>query len=140
MAQDGHSAREIAQKFGITRNAVLGKLMRERLKRGEEPKQRPPKPKPPARTHYTRSLDRKTPPEPKAPAQIEATAWDQVLPDAPGLLLIEGLRKEHCRFPLNNAVHGVYYFCGEPHKEHSPYCEKHHAICYVKRKPDDEAA
>ncbi len=128
MNRDGASARDIAKALKKTRNAVLGKLLRERGRKS------PPKPKP-RMTHYTRDMLLAVPVnQSKPPMRLDATPHDALPPDAPGLVLMEDLRAGMCRFPLNNALHGVYFFCGEPAMPLRSYCAAHNARCYVKKK------
>jgi GcrA cell cycle regulator len=134
MQVEGATAREIAQVIGKTRNAVLGKMARERDKRPE--KEKPPKRQyEPRMTHYSRDLMATAKVSTiMQPCEMARTPHDDILPDAPGLVLMEDLRAGTCRFPLNNARHGVYYFCGETAMPLGSYCAAHHALCYVKKK------
>ena len=40
------------------------------------------------------------------------------------------LKPHHCRWPLNNALGGEYYFCGDQRQSGKPYCEAHTALAY----------
>ena len=64
------------------------------------------------------------------PRPISVTEYDTIDPKTPGLLRMTELRRHHCRWPLNNALGGEYYFCGEQQAPDRPYCEKHAAIAY----------
>ena len=44
-----------------------------------------------------------------------------------GIALVD-LGQEHCRFPDGDPV----LFCGQPPLKDSPYCPKHHAICFIR--------
>jgi GcrA cell cycle regulator len=143
MAQ-GKSSAQIAKALGkgITRNAVLGKI--HRLKHAdtldapytvETPKDDPEVAK------VTRVLARphrpsygfgaaSVPSLSTPPREIKATEYDAIDPKTPGLLRMMELRRHHCRWPLNNALGGEYYFCGDQKVAGRPYCEKHAAIAY----------
>ena len=42
------------------------------------------------------------------------------------------LRKNSCRFVLNDGKPSSFLFCSAPMKVGSSYCEEHHKICYTK--------
>lgn len=143
----GKSSAEIAKALGppITRSAVLGKIHRLKLagKLGAPYKAaKPEKPKEdPAVAKAKRVLARQhrlsygfgaaaLPTVSVPPRELEMTAYDAIDPRTPGLLRIEDLKAHHCRWPLNNALGGEYYFCGDKRKGARPYCEKHVAIAY----------
>ncbi len=133
--QAGVSARDIAEKIGagLTRNAVLGKVHRLRKNRNvKDPKKReatkPPK--------ALRSGANYEPSKSKVRAKDvkpKQNHWDDLTPDTPGLILIETIRRDQCQWPLNNALHGVYYFCGAKREPRRPYCKEHCEISYVKQ-------
>lgn len=150
MHRRGDSARDIAMALGhgITRNGVLGKIHRLRqagkleapLKDTNEKDAR-------ARTGMdtkARSLNSRQhkashghasdpPQEPKPPRPLTMTEYDAIDPSTPGLLRIMDLKAHHCRWPLNNALGGEYYFCGDKKVSSTkPYCEKHAAVAYQK--------
>ena len=43
-----------------------------------------------------------------------------------GIALVD-LGQEHCRYPDGDPV----LFCGQPPLKGSPYCHKHHRICFI---------
>jgi hypothetical protein len=100
----GRAYREIAEIFGTTRNAIIGKVQRERIKRGHtsEPRKRvlsapPPKPAP------------ATLPEPKRGPAV-------------GLLDVTG-----CKWPVakDASLIGGHAFCNHARAEGKPYCPYH---------------
>jgi GcrA cell cycle regulator len=142
LLKNGLSAREVATKLGhgITRNAVLGKALRLR-QAGEKIASGDSKPVPRKtaeavmarrnhRLHFGLSASAPTVPIP--PVEIKLTDYDAVDPSTPGLLRIMDLRDHHCRWPLNNALGGEYYFCGKNAKRPAPYCEAHMGVAYTK--------
>ena len=66
------------------------------------------------------------------PRPISVTEYDAIDPQTPGLLRMIDLQRHHCRWPLNNAAGGEYYFCGEPKAPGRPYCSAHAAAAYCK--------
>jgi GcrA cell cycle regulator len=64
------------------------------------------------------------------PRPISVTEYDTIDPKTPGLLRMMELRRHHCRWPLNSALGGEYYFCGDQKVVGRPYCERHAAIAY----------
>ena len=47
-------------------------------------------------------------------------------------LNFDQLRKNSCRFVLNDGKPSSFLFCSAPMKAGSSYCEEHHKICYTK--------
>jgi GcrA cell cycle regulator len=143
MAQ-GKSSAQIAKALGkgTTRNAVLGKIHRLKLADKLEAPYKVEKPKDdPAVAKVKRVLARQhrasygfgaaaVPSLSTPPRKIEATEYDAIDPATPGLLRMMELRRHHCRWPLNNALGGEYYFCGDQKVAGRSYCEKHAAIAY----------
>ena len=146
MTRAGANSSQIAAALGngITRNAVLGKIHRMRSKGTALPtsaatpalKPKPkPKPRPPARQHALSygfgAAARPTPDAPPRPVVL--TPHDTIDPKAPGLLRMMDLARPHCRWPLNSATQGEYYFCGAPQVLNRPYCPAHVALAYDNR-------
>ena len=129
----GKTAGQIAEALGgtATRNAVLGKLHRLRL-RGEtivSKSSAPPKAKP--RSKPQPGYGWRAPKEGVLPpAVIATTTHDTIDPADPCLLRMEDLQAHHCRWPLNNALGGEYYFCGARNVSGKPYCQPHCDIAH----------
>jgi GcrA cell cycle regulator len=112
------TASQMAERLGISRNAVLGKANRLGLPTHKAKSAKPaPKPIPKAK---------KLPPvlpivdEPAPPAELQFV----------GVSLLE-LGPHDCRYPQGDAV--PYRFCGQPKREGSSYCPYHHALSYHPR-------
>jgi len=136
---DGLNAGAIALMLNRTRNSVLGKAMRERMIEAGRKQPRKQKPMPLKRmpvSGYTRTWYTRRPILRDA-QEIELTEWDKLPPNAPGLVKLQDLGPRDCRFGLNNALHGEFYFCAQPRKHRSSYCEAHHEICYIKREQNN---
>ncbi len=132
----GDSASKIAAALGpdFTRSSVMGKASRLRKagvelshnnnsswggdRRAATPK---PAPKPVAITSK---------PEKPAAAVIDPVLGTDGL--AHSLLTIP---RSACRFPVGAADGASQRFCGHAVKPQSPFCESHHAVCYVKSHP-----
>jgi GcrA cell cycle regulator len=114
---EGLSTAEIGRRLGLSKNAVVGKAHRiglfrkSPIIRSAEPKEpRPPRRKPEAQT-------------------LEALTSLTVLAAEPPKP-IERRRRSgmSCQFPLNDRR--PWRFCEEPTEGPSPYCLRHHRICY----------
>lgn len=65
------------------------------------------------------------------PTKMKKTKWDDVDPKTPGLVRMTDLKKGMCKWPLNNALQGEFYFCGAQTEVDKPYCKEHHVIAYA---------
>jgi hypothetical protein len=109
----GRAYREIAEIFGTTRNAIIGKVQREKVKRGHSPE--------PRKTVFSR-------PRP-APATARAGFIMPAIPapepkrgPAVGLLDVTG-----CKWPVakDASLIGGHAFCNHPKADGKPYCPYH---------------
>ena len=126
----GLTGKQIGEKLGMTRSAVLGKVGRLRKlglleyrdpaqKKNISSKERAQRKSYP----FVKSNKRKTLP-PLPPVE------DGLRP----LSLME-LKATSCRFVINDSKKpSDFLFCGKPKKTGS-YCEDHHSICYIKSEP-----
>lgn len=148
----GYSSQKIANALGdVTRNAVIGKVRRMKLKlktrqgvRGEGKKPPPAElklkfKKPPASANPHRYppqaiAEPSTPtlePEPAGPA------IDPFLFGAQGKgVSFDDLKPHHCRWPICDVVAGpVVAYCGNDRTEPFPYCLGHASIAYRPPQP-----
>ena len=120
---EGLSAGLISVEFGITRNAVVGKIHRLGLSQSDKPKQRMPSVraiKLKRITHKPRMVEKPRPP-----------------PIGRPVTLME-LNEFTCRFPLGDPRSPDFRFCGEFPRTGEPYCDHHCRIAYTSppaRKP-----
>jgi len=130
MAREGSNSTQIAEVLGngLTRNAVLGKIHRLRGKgtslptSAATPALKPkPKPKPKPKLFAPVAL---------TPRPATLTPYDTIDPKTPGLLRMMDLQAHSCRWPLNSALQGEYYFCGGLREGARPYCPTHVALAY----------
>ena len=125
------TAQEIADRFGVTKNAVIGRVTRLRnkgydLRKRESPAkvdfmaQRTSVPKP-----VTAWVPAPPPPEPVDPIS------EPKLAHVIGPKGIMDLRTEDCRYIINDGPASSLLFCGNP-KFGRTYCAAHHKLCYVR--------
>jgi hypothetical protein len=122
----GKIAAALSAEFGcrVTRNAVIGKVARDRIARperriGNEAKTRNDRPK---RRKVT-WLDEVLPPRRKPLATSPLATADPIT--------LMDLRPHHCRWPLGEPSDMLY--CGAGRLEPHPYCAGHAAIAYERR-------
>jgi hypothetical protein len=65
-----------------------------------------------------------------APRAATLAPYDTIDPRTPGLLRLEDLQPHNCRWPLNSAMQGEYFFCGGLRDGARPYCPTHVARAY----------
>jgi GcrA cell cycle regulator len=139
MFAGGCTAVQVALALGYTRNAVLGKKKRLGLstprglylaKTPETNARKYPMGKPKGKLLILGGAECRLLNAGKsiAGAVIPQTDWDKVSPKTPGLVRLGDLNEHTCRWPLNNATQGEYYFCGAPPTRGKPYCEHHRQI------------
>lgn len=132
----GLTTREMAEKFGITKSALIGKKNRMGLTRPENN---------PMKNHTIANATRKSSTAKKRLKikRARETLLSGYDVDAPKMPNGTG-----CRFiagePLSRPAHMDVedMFCGQKLKKDSSYCDHHHARCYIpkKKKPKVEGA
>jgi hypothetical protein len=137
---EGQTSGQIAQKLGITRNAVIGIVFRERTRRGASiiPVDRkgsggtPPKPKvsvPKERMVILRvpaNVIKLLPKRLEVPPVCEEPAMHPDQPSEPANIV--NLRG--CRYIVEGGPPEKLLYCNDP-KERGSYCEKHAQLCYM---------
>ena len=72
-------------------------------------------------------------------APVAVTMSDPTEPfrfDDGALVTLETITKRGmCKYPIGDPTSKDFHLCGNAQKEHSPYCEFHHARCYVPAHP-----
>jgi len=120
------SAGDMALRYGITRNAVIGKVKRLGLllpnhgsynsHSGVRPRKSPER--------KTRFYAPPTQPD-TTPVSV-----DPPIPfDGKGVTLFE-LWEGTCRFPIGDPQDAAFRFCGRPPRAGSPYCRECHGLAY----------
>lgn len=142
MTRNGASAREVAAVLGKTRSAVIGRAHRTNVPLNGGSTDRVPKPRKPRvakvpqrkRTEIPDHLreifaaEKKLRKEPEdnrvvAPCGIPA-------PDGSRAVSLINLKADQCKYILENEL-----YCGHPKIDGSSFCEYHHTICRVPRRP-----
>jgi hypothetical protein len=117
------SCKMIAEKLGLTENAVIGKARR--LGLGPKPVgTRVKKPKAPRGQARLRKRMFKFKPHPLSQTQPPAYETKPLLAIAP----------RECRYPTHE-VDGVYHFCAQPVFANKPYCAQHCEAVYRQKEP-----
>lgn len=151
--QKGHTAKDIANELGLTRNTIAGKLHRFKISGRIEKKNvderlfiikeqsrkanagRSPeltKQKPPEISLY--KIEDKLIPLAKINAEPVGNAINFVFhKEAPAPvgkpIRFEQLTSRSCRYVINSGSVKDFLFCGKP-KERGAYCEGHAKLCY----------
>jgi len=141
MLYAGMSRSEIANKLGVTRNSIVGRVYRMK-KTGQLPNfedNEPGRPTNKQRMERKKSDKRRKRPAPSKRFNIEAPADWTPTPVAVkssdhkvGLYLLELERLSDCRFPVGRHQ-DQHTFCGNPgHSPKRPYCEAHKPMVWIK--------
>jgi len=123
------SAKVIGEQLGITKNIVIGIVTRARplglITRASGPSLRERMDK--AKAKRKRQQKRRD-----SIVKLPVIAKPMVEHTGPivGIPFAE-LGLSSCRFPTTS-IDSDHYFCGEPKKDKSSYCQKHHDLCWIK--------
>jgi GcrA cell cycle regulator len=122
---DGLTCREIAERIGVSRNAVIGKISRLNLTRetaGPARKKAAGDGRKRAGPILRRQILRAVPVD-------EAPAPEAPIANGHRCSLFE-LSDETCRWPLSTPGAADFCFCGNPPLEGLPYCVGHSRLAY----------
>jgi GcrA cell cycle regulator len=120
------SSSEIAQRMGISRSTVMGKINRLGLLRHQGT------PTLQALSSYVGEVQEQETP-PAAPLVAEQGAvQDQRIGQHPTIF---ELRARHCRFPVGGFREPAVFFCGKPAELPRPYCRECCGRAYTVMKP-----
>jgi GcrA cell cycle regulator len=116
LASEGMSGQQIADKLGITRNAVAGMAWRLNIERPKKPKIKKAKP-------------------PKPAINLQFAAKESV--DGSNKITfrcytILELSPGECRWPVGETADGLHTFCANRKDPAVSYCDYHAKIAYVK--------
>jgi GcrA cell cycle regulator len=121
----GLSCREIANEIGVSRNAVIGKLSRLGLTRGELFSE----PRPPKKQRAGKSV-------PRLQFQMLRTVYENGEPVLATPVVSEHrcslfeLSEQRCRWPISTPGADDFCFCGNMPLDGVPYCEGHSRLAY----------
>ncbi len=120
------SSSEIAQRMGISRGTVMGKINRlGLLRRGGAPS-------PPTLSLAAEEPQEQDPPHATSSAAEPSTVEDHRIGQHPTIF---ELRARHCRFPLGGFREPAVFFCGKPAELPKPYCQECCQRAYTTMKP-----
>jgi len=123
----GLTGRQIAEKLGMTRGAILGLVNRLRIAGYVKYRAKNPRPK--------RDAPRKAqkPPEKNLDRfELSVSAAPPLIPEPVQTrpLTIMELGRRSCRFILNDGKPSSFLFCGKTTDKGS-YCLEHHKVCFT---------
>jgi hypothetical protein len=127
LANEGRSGREIANQFGVSRNAIIGLCFRNAISLGGT-----------GTLTQKRSINSSVPnialkrkeARQRRSAPVKAITLPvppPFVPEHPTGILVHQLTNHTCRWPVHDTLPGRY--CGE-HTESGSYCAHHHARAY----------
>ena len=139
--EEGLTGKEIADKLGVTRNAVMGKLHRLREQRVITYKNIATRTAAVRHSVRTKERAKVKPSEVVEPVEEKPLkeAVEELLP-----LILEELKPQYaerrpvkfmdlspssCRYIINSGIAKDFMFCNEVKKLGSSYCEEHHVRC-----------
>jgi len=152
LLREGLSAGQISTRLGVSRNAVIGVIHRDKtlseigLVRGADRVRKPKAESSPYKSGRMKTAARRSPARQSRPAPVmvapviepepvficEDVAEIETPIDPLGLPLSD-LNLRQCRFAVNNAAKGEQHlFCGHPVKIGSSFCEHHHRRVFVR--------
>jgi len=138
MLAESKSSREIGLVVGVSRNAIIGivhrnKRLREigfKLPSGNAMRKSPKRRNVPEPVRSKAKPTRpKTATPPIEPEPIIETKLENLVPL---MVLLEDLKPHHCRFPIGDPrFYDDFGFCGHAKSKGSPYCAAHRKITCV---------
>jgi hypothetical protein len=127
MWNDQQTGGQIADYFGTTRSAILGRLHRLKAYGIDTAKRKPAGVTPQVVTKIEPKVE-------KAKPSFLRTVTVHYPPKKPvtsgDYLTIKDLISTSCRFIVNDGENGVYLYCGKD-KEQGSYCQYHAKMCYT---------
>ena len=128
--ETGSSATVIGKTLGVTKNAVIGKAHRMRLRARPSP----------IRHDHPGPVRRRVP-MPVRPAAPRSMILPASPSPAPRLVVRRDGKGPNCLWPHGDPQDSDFHFCGAPAVEGKPYCPEHCGRAYiVKTRADDRAA
>ena len=125
--QGSVTAQQIADRFGITKNAVIGRVTRLRNK-GYDLRKR-------ENTAKVEAMPKRTsipkPVMPWVPSPPVDPITEPITAHVMGPKGIMDLKMDDCRYIINDGPAPFFLFCGDP-KTGKTYCAAHHKLCYVR--------
>ncbi len=136
----GRSASEIGRLLGVSKNSVVGKAHRMKLKARPSPIKRGSTPQ--VRRSAAAAMPKPAAQAPAAPKQVqERPAAPAPAPRPSRPVARTNGKGPSCLWPIGDPGDQDFHFCGEPAVPGKPYCDEHCARAYIVRnRSDSEAA
>lgn len=128
LQRENHSTKEIARHLGTTKNAVIGKLHRVKIARGEKPKRKSDTTRNERRKRRNKMLTLAT------RAESVSRYVSAPIPKPDEGMLASIVDVTGCRFPVREDASfvGGQAFCNHEQDGNSPYCPYHHKMTSYK--------
>jgi GcrA cell cycle regulator len=135
----GRSASEIGRLLGVSKNSVVGKAHRMKLKARPSPIKRGSTPQ--VRRVAVAPIAR---PAAQAPAAPPKAVETRVPAQAPAPRAARAVARTNgkgpnCLWPIGDPGDQDFHFCGAPAVPGKPYCDEHCARAYIVRNPRSES-
>lgn len=130
--QAGYSAKYIAEKVGVTRNSVLGKVHRLRRDKGVtlcEHTYETDAPKISDKSHFAQRANRI-----KAAMEMKRERAALASNEKHGVPFLDRKSNQCAFIPGDYGEYAERFCCGKPTDFGSSYCPGHHALCYTPSK------
>ncbi|GAB4235484.1 MAG: cell cycle sigma 70 cofactor GcrA [Kiloniellaceae bacterium] len=136
----GRSASEIGRLLGVSKNSVVGKAHRMKLKARPSPIKRgaPSQPRRPAVAAMAKPVAQ-APQAPK-PVQQPRSVAPAPAPRPARPVARSGGKGPACLWPIGDPGDQDFHFCGAPAVAGKPYCDEHCARAYIVRNRNDSEA
>ncbi|MEO3431012.1 GcrA family cell cycle regulator [Pelagibius sp. CAU 1746] len=136
----GRSASEIGRLLGVSKNSVVGKAHRMKLKARPSPIKRGATP--PVRRSVAAAMPKPAAQVSVAPRQVQERPVAPAPARRPARPVARsGGKGPSCLWPIGDPGDQDFHFCGEPAVPGKPYCDEHCARAYIVRnRSDSEAA
>jgi GcrA cell cycle regulator len=136
----GRSASEIGRLLGVSKNSVVGKAHRMKLKARPSPIKRGASPQ--VRRVAVASIPKPAVHAPPAAKPVETRMAAPAPAPRPARSVARSNGKgPNCLWPIGDPGEQDFHFCGAPAVHGKPYCDEHCARAYIVRhRSDSEAA
>lgn len=136
----GRSASEIGRLLGVSKNSVVGKAHRMKLKARPSPIKRGSAPQ--VRRVAVAHIPKPAAQAPAAPKPAAARVSAPAPAPRPARRVVRANGKgPNCLWPIGDPGDQDFHFCGAPAVPGKPYCDEHCARAYIVRtRSDSEAA
>jgi len=134
----GRSASEIGRLLGVSKNSVVGKAHRMKLKARPSPIKRGSTPQ--VRRVAVAPIARSAAQAPAAPKAVETRVPVQAPAPRPRTVARANGKGPNCLWPIGDPGDQDFHFCGAPAIPGKPYCDEHCARAYIVRNRSDSQA